>query len=475
MASAAGDALGAPHEFGPALPSDSELRMTGGGTLGWAPGEWTDDTQTALAVLEPLARGRFGAALMADVEQGLLDWKASGPRDVGGQTRAVLEAALATGEPLTEVTAAWQASHPGSAGNGSLMRTGPVALARLDRVDLARLAAEVSALTHADDDAIEACVLWTAAIARAIEAPVSPGGEIDWVDLVAGGLDLLPPEHRDEWRVRLEECRSIPPELFTPNGWVVSALQAALSTLTHTRRPVDQPCRHLRLAIERAVRIGDDTDTVAAITGSLAGAWWGATAVPLEWRRTLHGRVDYRQGPVRAIDLDRLARLAFAGGENDGAGWPEIDSLHPHYQKEWPAEPLAAQLDDWISIGNVHALADQLPRVDAVVSLCRMGRADVPPEVEHHVVALLDSDLEDNPNLGFVLTDTADFLARCASEGRRVFVHCVQAQNRTPAVAAAYLVHSRGVRPQRALDQVAGLVHSRPRPFLVEAVRDLAR
>src|SRR5450759_5566309 len=94
LASAAGDALGAPHEFGPALGADTVLGMTGGGSLGWAPGEWTDDTQTALAVLGPLARGASGMSLLDDFEMGLLAWKNSRPRDIGGQTNAVLSAAV---------------------------------------------------------------------------------------------------------------------------------------------------------------------------------------------------------------------------------------------------------------------------------------------------------------------------------------------------------------------------------------------
>jgi ADP-ribosyl-[dinitrogen reductase] hydrolase len=474
LASAAGDALGAPHEFRPALASETELLMSGGGTLEWAPGEWTDDTQTALAILRPLSTGQGGQDLLAAIESGLLSWQDSQPRDVGIQTRAVLTAALGSGEPLTDVTAAWQARHPDSAGNGSLMRTGPVALAQLDRRDRAELAAKVSALTHANDDAVEACVLWTSAMSRAIDARPSPRGDVDWVDLVAAGLDLVPEAHRDLWRGRLEKCRSAQPEEFTPNGWVVSALQAALSTLAQTRTPGTQPCRHLRLAIERAVRIGDDADTVAAITGSLAGAWWGATAVPLEWRRTLHGRIDYRADPVRAADLEHLARLAFGEGETDPSGWPAADSLIPHYQRHWPAEPLVADLDEWVSIGNVHALAGRLAQVDVVVSLCRMGQADVPRTVEHHVIGLLGSDADDNPNLGFVLADTADFLARCADEQRRVFVHCVQAENRTIAVAAAHLVRNHALDPELAFDRVARLTNSRPKPFLADAVRELA-
>ena len=57
LASAVGDALGAPYEFGPPNPA-APCAMEGGGGFGWAPGEWTDDTQMALAILGVLATGR---------------------------------------------------------------------------------------------------------------------------------------------------------------------------------------------------------------------------------------------------------------------------------------------------------------------------------------------------------------------------------------------------------------------------------
>ena len=57
LASAAGDALGAGYEFGPPLPDDQPVHMAGGGTFGWAPGEWTDDTSMAVPIAQVLADG----------------------------------------------------------------------------------------------------------------------------------------------------------------------------------------------------------------------------------------------------------------------------------------------------------------------------------------------------------------------------------------------------------------------------------
>lgn len=77
---------------------------------------------------------------------------------------------------------------------------------------------------------------------------------------------------------------------------------AAHAVIHQTPIPADDPPRHLRDALVAAVRIGNDTDTVAAIAGQVLGARWGAGAVPPEWRAHLHG--------WPGMDADDLVRLA---------------------------------------------------------------------------------------------------------------------------------------------------------------------
>src|SRR3954463_13623858 len=84
LASAVGDALGAPYEFGAPDPT-ARCAMEGGGGFGWEPGEWTDATQMALTVLDGLAAGRPDPSLMGEA---MVRWFASRPTDVGNQTRA---------------------------------------------------------------------------------------------------------------------------------------------------------------------------------------------------------------------------------------------------------------------------------------------------------------------------------------------------------------------------------------------------
>jgi ADP-ribosyl-[dinitrogen reductase] hydrolase len=97
VGSAVGDALGAPFEFGPAgqfsarFPSPARgvrTEMCGGGSLGWEPGEFTDDTQMALLVAESLVE--HGGLDEADVFDRFRTWLKAGPPDVCNQIRAVL-------------------------------------------------------------------------------------------------------------------------------------------------------------------------------------------------------------------------------------------------------------------------------------------------------------------------------------------------------------------------------------------------
>jgi ADP-ribosylglycohydrolase len=57
LGTAAGDALGAAYEFGPPRGPELEVAMVGGGSFGWEPGEWTDDTSMAIAIAEVAAAG----------------------------------------------------------------------------------------------------------------------------------------------------------------------------------------------------------------------------------------------------------------------------------------------------------------------------------------------------------------------------------------------------------------------------------
>jgi hypothetical protein len=249
------------------------------------------------------------------------------------------------------------------------------------------------------------------------------------------------------WASRLDVAEASKPADFTHNEWVVEALQAAWSAIVTTPIPQDHSAKgvfrtdHLRFALDAAVRGGGDTDTVAAIAGGLLGAAYGASAVPAEWRRVLHGWPG-----IRSRDLVALAtRIVKA----DKPFSYHTDSMtpvrHPH--------------DDGVWLGDVAALQSLPPGVDAVVSLCRVNDDDLPADLEQIDIRLIDVEgQEANPNLDFVLTDTVRLIEQLRNEGRTVLLHCVACQSRTPTVAALYGARKQGISGLLALQDIASVL-----------------
>ncbi|WP_072681687.1 ADP-ribosylglycohydrolase family protein [Rhodococcoides corynebacterioides] len=278
LGTAAGDALGAGYEFG--YPTaDQEIAMIGGGPFDWAPGEWTDDTSMALCVADALAAesdalatGSVGA--LNAVATNFVTWYDTRPPDIGNQTRSVLSHRDSSADAMTRRAAGLSGR---TGGNGSLMRTAPVSLAFLhDERGLVDAATSISALTHSDPQAGEACALWSVAIRHAVLH-----GTYDGLRLALSADPAL----SHTWSPLLDAAEAGTPADFANNGWVVHALQTAWWAIATT----EEDERQLPHALEKCVRAGGDTDTTAAIAGGLLGARWGRSAIPPEWIDVLHG------------------------------------------------------------------------------------------------------------------------------------------------------------------------------------------
>jgi len=463
LAAAAGDALGAPYEFGPARGPELDVAMVGGGV--WERGEWTDDTAMAIVIAEVAATGadlRDASAQNAIVAR-WWEWSRNA-KDVGIQTGSVLRAAsrdgLITAERARTESAMLHERSGRTAGNGSLMRTAPVALAYLDDEDAMVAAARaISELTHYDPDAADACVLWCCAIRHAVHT-----GQLD----ARIGLRHIDSGRRELWSKCLDEAESARPADFPNNGWVVAALQAAWSAIATTPVPVDDPANgvfradHLRLALDAAVRCGNDTDTVAAIAGALLGAAYGASAVPLEWRMLLHGWPG-----ITAHELVALASAIERKGRPDRFDFSytaspiDIFARHPY--------------DERVLLGSIGVLRELPDEVDAVVSLCRLADKDMRHTMPHAEVRLIDlTEPDENPHLDYVLHDTVRLIEQLRAEGHTVLVHCVAAYSRTPTVGALYGARLRNVSADEALRDIeAALPGAHPNPAFRKALQRL--
>ncbi|GED09378.1 ADP-ribosylglycohydrolase family protein [Cellulosimicrobium cellulans] len=320
LAQAAGDALGVPYEFaqppGPGRPEAAAV-MRGGGLGPYAPGEWSDDTQMSVCVARVTAAhdvlspvpDAFGATPLDEVAAAFEGWRTEGATDVGTQTASVLSAAAARRGPaatrLRGASAALHVATGRTAGNGALMRTGVVGLVALDDRDAtARAARAVAELTHTDPLAAESCVLWSEAVRVAVTRQ-----RLD----ARAGLDLLDPDAAARWSAWIADAEVGRPSAdLRQNGFTVTALQAAWHAIATTSAPQGSTFAgrdHLAAALQAAVAIGGDTDTVAAIAGALLGAAYGARAVPDEWATAVHGWPG-----IARRQLTALARRTAQGG-----------------------------------------------------------------------------------------------------------------------------------------------------------------
>ena len=410
LGTAAGDALGAGYEFGPPLSAGQSVGMIGGGLGPFAPGEWTDDTAMAIAIAEIAATGSdLGSEKSLDYIVERWAWWARNAKDIGVQTSAVLSAAAERGlsaKAAREAAAALHEKTGRTAGNGSLMRTAPVALLNLHphyEDETSAAARAVSNLTHFDPDAGDACVLWCAAIRNAVLS-----GGLD----VRIGLRHIDAERQELWEERIAEAeRSEPSDFAAANGRVVAAMQGAWSAIVTTPGPDGDPSSgvfaadRLWLALESAVRGGGDTDTVAAIAGGLLGAAYGASAVPSHWRLVLKGWPG-----LNTRGLVNLVNKILNDGQPD---------RFDHSYQSWRGEirPRRHPHDDGVWIGAAPSLHKPPSGVDAVVSLCRVADGHIPAGVRHLDVRLIDQ-VGANANLDFVLLDTV----RAIEEDRKSVV-----------------------------------------------------
>ncbi|MER5226966.1 ADP-ribosylglycohydrolase family protein [Streptomyces flaveus] len=295
LGSAVGDALGAPFEFGPEGAFSARFPKPGGGGEmcgggGWDPGEATDDTQMAVLVGESLLE--CGGLELPDIFRRFQRWAVSEPKDIGLQTEDV----LTSGEPWDFAAALHFQVNQRAAGNGALMRAATSAVYFAGGGTEATMDAgrRIAALTHGDRAAWEGTALFHELVRVALS-----GG--DPLDALPGALDLVHPDHRARYAAVLAPDWH-PDQATEFNGAVWPCLGSAVWAL----RTTDS----YEGAVRAAVDLGGDTDTVAAVTGGLAGAVYGADAIPSRWTEPLHVPLPGFDGRVlRAAELaERLAR-----------------------------------------------------------------------------------------------------------------------------------------------------------------------
>lgn len=254
---AIGDALGAPVEFSDPGTFKPVTGYRSGGPFNLQAGQYTDDTSMALCLADSLIACK-GLDLEDQIER-YVRWYCDGENsstgdcfDIGNGTAQALNRYIADGNP--------SAGSPTAEGNGSIMRLAPVAIAFWFDPQLAATNGEASALTtHGSDIALDC----TGYLAKVLAILIQGGSKSDVLQASSGHTDRLMKALDGNWEGR--QVRG--------SGHVLATLEAALWAF-HTTDSFEE-------CVLKAVNLGGDADSVGAVAGQLAGAYYGVEGIPV--------------------------------------------------------------------------------------------------------------------------------------------------------------------------------------------------
>jgi len=261
-----GDALGRPVEFKTRQQIKNEHGvledMVGEGSHGQPAGTITDDSELALRLAQNVINNDgFDSEEYADQ---LVEWYESDPFDIGLTT-------------YTSISNLQDGAHPSeaghktlaemgperAAGNGSLMRCAPLAIAYPDDLDtLQQVSREMSEITHADPRCTHGCAALNIILAKLLrEGSNSP---------ISDAIEHLPdeaPEELIECLKRIQDINKISLKHLKTTGYVLDTLETGLLLGLNSKGP--------EKAIVNAVNQGGDADTIGAVAGAVSGAKYG--------------------------------------------------------------------------------------------------------------------------------------------------------------------------------------------------------
>ena len=281
-----GDALGCPVQFETReeVAAHPIAGMRGNGTFQLPAGSWTDDSSLTLALLESLKR--LDAVDLNDIMDNFVKWLDHGEftpygyaYDIGrGTLRAIQKYKMDNRPAKCGGAEEW------NNGNGSLMRIMPACLfcaeKELDDDSAIKTVHQVGSLTHAHIRANIACGLYYFMVKEVLRGIGNLNARLQ--NGLARGFRYYEKYLTDHENLHfydrlrdLAQFASVPAKKIQSSGYVVDALEAAVWSLATTNS--------FENALLKAVNLGDDSDTVAAIAGGLAGLFYGYEAIPSCW------------------------------------------------------------------------------------------------------------------------------------------------------------------------------------------------
>jgi len=275
---ACGDAVGTTLEFAQRGSFDPITDMVGGGPFDLDIGQWTDDTSMALCLAHSLVhQQRFDAI---DQMNRYCNWYQYGYMssngncfDIGVTVSTALRKYLESKNPFSGST------DESSSGNGSIMRLAPIPIFyHQDYEQCIRYAGESSRTTHGSAECIDSCKLFASLLFMAFSAK--------------NKHDIFDNNHYKPYcdsvtAIANQNFLSLSYLQITGSGYVIESLISALWCFMHSTTFED--------CILLAANLGNDADTTAAISGQIAGAYYGLSDIPAHWRNTITQATEIEQ------------------------------------------------------------------------------------------------------------------------------------------------------------------------------------
>lgn len=289
LATATADALGVPVEFERRedLQQNPVTDMQEFGTYNQTKGTWSDDTSLMLCLAESMVEGLD----LEKLAQKFIAWKndnywtARGwVFDIGIGTRIAIER-LENGTP-PELAGGFEESDNG---NGSLMRILPLVLyiKDLDIDQRYEWTKKVSSLTHAHVRSVMACFYYLEFAKKILEGKEKFQAYAEMQsEMIAffENREINTLEIQKFSRLLTEDISTLNETDIHSRGYVMYTLEASIWCVLTTS--------NYKEAVLKAVNLGEDTDTTAAVTGGLAGLIYGAENIPKDWLEVVARKAD---------------------------------------------------------------------------------------------------------------------------------------------------------------------------------------
>lgn len=267
-----GDALGVPVEFEyrESLKEDPVTDIIGYGTYNMPPGTWSDDSSMAIATMASIVNKQ--GIDYDDIMCEFIEWIKNGKYT---QYNHTFDYGITTRTGIENYINGCEATLSGPTGerdngNGSLMRILPMAF--IPNIDYETIE-NISGLTHGHPRSKIACVLYIEIAKSMLEKDLTINEHVDFACNKIKKYYKDSDELKHFERIFNDDLHD--EDTISSKGYVISTFESVIYCLKNTNNYSD--------AVLKAVNLGRDTDTVAAICGGLAGIYYRYDSIPIDW------------------------------------------------------------------------------------------------------------------------------------------------------------------------------------------------